>query len=74
MGAEKGTSKGDNTTVRLGTRLDDDTLRRAERLLTHVSRRFGRPATRPDVLREALLRGLMVLEAARDPGDNTRRR
>jgi DNA-directed RNA polymerase specialized sigma24 family protein len=66
--------KGDRTTVRLGARLDDDTLRRAERLVGYVSRRFGRPATRPDVLREALLRGLTALESARDPGDNTRRR
>jgi hypothetical protein len=59
--------------VARGTRIDTETTQltirvsrrvalRAERLIEHVGRSLGVPATRTDVVREAILRGLDVLE------------
>ncbi len=68
-----------NGGVARGTRIDSETTQltirvsrrvalRAERLIEQVGRSLGVPATRTDVIREAILRGLDVLEreAARD--------
>jgi Arc/MetJ-type ribon-helix-helix transcriptional regulator len=60
-----GKKEGAADTIRIAIRLDRDVLRRARRLedtLGHVS---GARTSRSDVLREALLRGLDVLEAGR---------
>jgi Arc/MetJ-type ribon-helix-helix transcriptional regulator len=51
-------------TVRMSVRLGRDVLRRAARLEDHVGRRLGVRASRADVLREALMRGLALLERA----------
>ena len=57
------TGANDRRTEQLTVRISKRVLGRAKRLTRHVARRFGRPATRTDVLREALLRGLAILEA-----------
>jgi hypothetical protein len=60
--------------VTRGTRIDAETAQltirvsrrvamRAEALIEQVGRELGIPATRTDVIREAILRGLDVLEA-----------
>ena len=49
-------------TLQLTVRMSEDVLARVGRLTDHVSRKLGMPATRTDVLREALLRGLELLE------------
>jgi|HubBroStandDraft_1064217.scaffolds.fasta_scaffold630116_2 hypothetical protein len=52
-------------TVRVSVRVDRDVLCRAALLEDHVgSTRLGARASRADVLREALVRGLALLEAA----------
>jgi hypothetical protein len=60
--------KGDEPRVHAGTvlvsvRVGRDVLGRAARLEDHVGRRLGARASRAEVLREALLRGLALLEA-----------
>jgi hypothetical protein len=72
-----------NGRVARGTRIDSETTQltirvsrrvalRAERLIEQVGRSLGVPATRTDVIREAILRGLDVLEREA-AGDSTRR-
>lgn len=48
--------------IQISQRLDPSLLERADALIDDTSRRYGRVATRADVLREALARGLEVLE------------
>jgi hypothetical protein len=47
-------------------RLDPDLIERADALLPRISARLGKAATRADVLRLALVRGLKELERAAD--------
>jgi hypothetical protein len=65
----------DRETAQLTIRVSQRVAMRAERLIEHVGRSLGVPATRTDVVREAILRGLDVLEreAAAEPGDTPRR-
>jgi len=49
-------------TVRVSVRLRSDFVRRLTRLEDHVGRRLGIRASRADVVREALMRGLALLE------------
>ena len=66
----------DRRTAQLTVRTSTRVLRRVDRLAKHVCERFGMPATRTDVLREALLRGLEILEGREDHElpDKARRR
>jgi hypothetical protein len=50
-------------TLQLTVRMSAEILARVGRLTEHVSSKLGMPATRTDVLREALLRGLEILES-----------
>jgi Arc/MetJ-type ribon-helix-helix transcriptional regulator len=50
------------STVRISVRLGPEVVRRLTRLEDHVGRRLGVRASRADVLREALMRGLALLE------------
>ena len=52
------------TAVRVSVRLGSDVVRRLTRLEDHVGRRLGVRASRADVVREALMRGLALLEDA----------
>jgi hypothetical protein len=53
----------DRETAQLTIRVSQRVALRAERLIEHVGRSLGVPATRTDVVREAILRGLDVLES-----------
>jgi hypothetical protein len=59
-------------TSQLKVRVSRRILRRADRLAQRVSEQLGLPATRTDVLRQALLRGLALLEAEDEGGDKGR--
>lgn len=65
----------DSETSQLTIRVSKRVALRAERLIDHVGRSLGVPATRTDVVREAIMRGLDVLEreAAAAPGGTARR-
>jgi predicted DNA-binding protein len=66
-----GASVNDRRNAQLTVRMSARVLRRVDRLAGHVGKRLGMPATgatRADVLREALLRGLEILEAAEESG------
>ena len=54
----------DRATVRATVRVGTDVVRRLTRLKDHVGRRLGVRASRADVAREALMRGLALLEDA----------
>jgi Arc/MetJ-type ribon-helix-helix transcriptional regulator len=60
-----GKTEGAADTIRIAIRLDRDVLRRARRLEDALGRLPGAHTSRSDVLREAILRGLDVLEARR---------
>jgi Arc/MetJ-type ribon-helix-helix transcriptional regulator len=65
-GKKEGLTDADRSrTVRVSVRVGRDVLRRAARLEDHVGRRLGARASRADVLRAALMRGLALLESAR---------
>jgi hypothetical protein len=49
-------------TVRVSIRIGLDVLGRAARLEDHVGHRLGARASRADVFRQALMRGLALLE------------
>jgi hypothetical protein len=65
MGAEASYRRTAQLTLRLSTRV----LRRVDRLARDVSDRLRMPPTRTDILREALLRGLEILEADEEGTD-----
>ncbi|MGH7269889.1 MAG: hypothetical protein ACREJ3_05610 [Polyangiaceae bacterium] len=61
-------------TTQLTLRIGSSVLWRAKRLMGHVALRLGMPATRTDVLREALLRGLEILERSDDDAESASRK
>jgi hypothetical protein len=70
-----GAAASDRRTAQLTVRMSTRVLRRIDRLARYVGDRLGMPATRTDVLREALLRGLAILEDTdeRAPPESVRR-
>lgn len=55
--------------VQITVRVDPRLVERADALIDFVAKASGRPATRADAWREALVRGLLALEAeAGEPG------
>lgn len=57
-----GAAASDRRTAQLTVRMSTRVLRRVDGLARYVGDRLGMPATRTDVLREALMRGLEILE------------
>ena len=50
------------TSIQTTMRMDPSMLDRADRLIDSFTKRYGKRATRTDVLREALAKGLRALE------------
>lgn len=55
--------------VQSAFRMSPDIWERASDLIEFVSARRGVPSTRTDVLREAIVRGLVAIEKERDKAD-----
>jgi hypothetical protein len=64
----------DSELAQLTIRVSVRVAMRAEALIEHVGRSLGIPATRTDVVREALLRGLDALEREAELGQQPARR